>query len=132
MAPTLTVGPQKYAHVSKVIIKTTNIYRILESQLFGILLGRIQDDVVIVEDVYFPAEQEPGSNYIDPMLLEDYSHIWDYLNLQEVGLLYHSNDITGMGLMLSSLFQERYLGMEGGHSFSKFVTMRLQRKDMLS
>ena len=91
MAPTLTVGTQKYAHVSRVIIKTTSIYRIMDAKVFGILLGRVKDDVVIVEDVYFPAEQEAGSCYINPDLLADHSHIWDYLNLQEVGLLYHSN-----------------------------------------
>jgi hypothetical protein len=55
MAPTLTVGTQKYAHVSRVIIKTTSIYRIMDAKVFGILLGRVKDDVVIVEDVYFPA-----------------------------------------------------------------------------
>lgn len=91
MAPTLTVGTQKYAHVFRVVIKTTSIYRIMDARVFGILLGRVIDDVVIIEDVYFPAEQEAGSCYINPDLLADHSHIWDYLNLQEVGLLYHSN-----------------------------------------
>ena len=57
MAPTLTVAPQKYTHVSKVIIKTTSIYRIVESKIFGILLGTTKDDEVTVWDVYFPAEQ---------------------------------------------------------------------------
>ena len=57
MAPTLTIGPQKYSHVRKVIIKTTSVYRVADSQLFGILLGRVKDDVVEVEDVYFPSEQ---------------------------------------------------------------------------
>lgn len=57
MAPTLTIASQKYTHVSKVIIKTTAIYRIADAKLFGILLGRIKDDIVVVEDIYFPAEQ---------------------------------------------------------------------------
>lgn len=125
MAPTLTVAPQKYTHVSKVIIKTTSIYRIVDAKIFGILLGTTQEDVVTVWDVYFPAEQEPGSQYINPELIEDFSHIWEYLNLRVVGLLYHSNDITGLGLMISSLFQETYREMEEGHQTSKFITMRL-------
>jgi hypothetical protein len=48
MAPTLTVAPQKYAHVSRVIIKTTAIYRIVDAKVFGILLGRIFNDVIVV------------------------------------------------------------------------------------
>lgn len=127
MAPTLTIAPQKYTHVSKVVIRTTSIYRIVDAKMFGILLGRVKEDVVTIEDVYFPAEQEPGSEYINPDMLEDNRHIWDYMNLREVGLLYHSNEITGLGLMISSLFQERYLEFEGDHQFSKFITMRLHR-----
>jgi hypothetical protein len=48
MAPTLTVATQKYAHVSKVVIKTTAIYRIVDAKVFGILLGRVYNDVVVV------------------------------------------------------------------------------------
>ena len=125
MAPTLTVGLQKYAHVRKVVIKTTAVYRVADSGLFGILLGRVKNDVVEVEDVYFPGEQEAKSGYINLDFMEDKSYIWDYLNLSEVGLLYHSDTISGLGLMLSSLFQDRYLAMEGGHQVSKFITMRL-------
>ena len=54
MAPTLTIGQQKYAHVRRVVIKTTAVYRVAESKLFGILLGRIKEDIIEVEDVYFP------------------------------------------------------------------------------
>lgn len=55
MAPTLTIAPQKYTHVSKVVIRTTSIYRIVDAKMFGILLGRVKEDVVTIEDVYFPA-----------------------------------------------------------------------------
>lgn len=48
MAPTVTVSPQSYAHVSQVIIKTMAVNQIAESKLFGILLGHYQDDVAIV------------------------------------------------------------------------------------
>jgi hypothetical protein len=48
MAPTITISSQKYAHVSRVVIKTTSIYRITDSNMFGILLGRVHNDVVIV------------------------------------------------------------------------------------
>ena len=75
--------------------------------------------------MYFPGEQEVKSGYINLDFIEDKSYLWDYLNLSEVGLLYHSDAISGLGLMLSSLFQERYLTMEGGHQVSKFITMRL-------
>jgi hypothetical protein len=131
MAPTLTVAPQKYTHVSKVIIETTSIYRIVDANIFGILLGTVKEDIVTIWDVYFPSEQERGSSYINPELIEDYSHIWEYLNLRVVGLLYHSNDITGLGLMISSLFQEKYMEFEEGHQISKFITMRLQRKSIV-
>jgi hypothetical protein len=39
MAPTLTIGKQIYTHVDKVIIKTTSVYKIIDANLFGILLG---------------------------------------------------------------------------------------------
>lgn len=53
--------------------------------------------------------------------------LFGFFNLREVGLLYSSGEITGLSLMLSSLFQERYMSMEGDHQISKFITMRLQR-----
>ena len=58
MAPTLTVQKQKYSHVRRVVVRTTAVYRVAESGLFGVLLGRVEDDLVIVEDVYFPGEQQ--------------------------------------------------------------------------
>lgn len=57
MAPTITVLPQRYAHVGRVVIKTTSVYRIADANMFGILLGQVVDDTVIIEDVYFPEEQ---------------------------------------------------------------------------
>jgi hypothetical protein len=41
MAPTITVSPQKYAHVSKVVIKTSIINGVADAGLFGILLGSV-------------------------------------------------------------------------------------------
>lgn len=127
MAPTLTVGTQKYAHVGRVVVRTTAVYRIVEANLFGILLGQVINDTVFIDDVYFPEEQQPGLAYINPQVLEDHRNIWEYLNLREVGLLYHSNHLSGLGLTISSLFQEQHLEYEGGHQLSKFITMRLQR-----
>lgn len=69
MAPTLTIASQKYTHVSKVVIRTTSIYRIVDAKMFGILLGRVKDDIVTIEDIYFPADQERGSEYINPEML---------------------------------------------------------------
>ena len=40
------------------------------------------------------------------------SYIWEYLNLEEVGLLCRSAAITGLGLMISSLFQEKHVRFE--------------------
>ncbi len=75
MAPTLTVATQKYAHVSKVVIKTTAIYRIVDAKVFGILLGRVYNDVVVVQNVYFP-QQQPGSFFINPESIANRSYIW--------------------------------------------------------
>jgi hypothetical protein len=61
MAPTITIEKQPYSHVHKVIILTTSIYRIIEANLFGILLGREKDGIVYVEDMFFPEEQIPKS-----------------------------------------------------------------------
>lgn len=96
--------------------------------MFGILLGRIVDDVVYVENVYFPEEQEKGSAYINPESIQNYNYILEHFNLQEVGLLYSSEEITGLSLMISSMFQEKYLTFEQNHQISKFITMRLQSK----
>jgi hypothetical protein len=57
MAPVLTVGKQKYSHVSKVIIQTTSIYRIIDSNLYAVLLGYTKEDIVYVQDLFFPSEQ---------------------------------------------------------------------------
>jgi hypothetical protein len=54
MPPTLTISPQSYSHVSKIIIKTNSIYKVLDENVFGILLGHYENDVVYIEDVYFP------------------------------------------------------------------------------
>ena len=54
MAPTITIQKQPYSHVSKVIIKTTSVHRIIDANLFGILLGTEKDGIVYVEDVFFP------------------------------------------------------------------------------
>lgn len=58
MAPTVTISGQKYAHISRVILKTKEVFRIVESKLIGILLGRVIEDVVYIENVYFPELQE--------------------------------------------------------------------------
>lgn len=39
MAPTLTIQKQPYSHVKKVVIRTTSVHRIIDANLFGILLG---------------------------------------------------------------------------------------------
>jgi hypothetical protein len=39
------------------------------------------------------------------------SYLFDYFNLQEIGLLYCSPHITGLDLMLSSLFQSEWMGV---------------------
>ena len=54
MAPTLTITQQGYSHISRAIIRTNSIYNVLDGNMFGILLGRYEKDVVIIEEVYFP------------------------------------------------------------------------------
>jgi hypothetical protein len=54
MPPTITVAPQKYAHLSRVVVRTKEVYRVVDTKCVGVLLGRILDDVVFVENVYFP------------------------------------------------------------------------------
>lgn len=39
MAPTVTIQKQPYSHVKKVVIRTTSVHRIIDANLFGILLG---------------------------------------------------------------------------------------------
>jgi hypothetical protein len=39
----------------------------------GILLGTEKDGIIFVEDVYFPEDQEPNSNYLSPDSIEQYS-----------------------------------------------------------
>lgn len=39
------------------------------------------------------------------------SYLFGYFNLQEIGLLYCSPRITGLDLMLSSLFQSEWMGV---------------------
>lgn len=109
MAPTLTVAPQKYAHISRVIVRTREVYRVVDAKCVGILLGRIIDDVAYVENVYFPEEQAPGANYINPESLIERSYLFGYFNLQEIGILYCSPHISGLELMMSSLFQGQWM-----------------------
>jgi hypothetical protein len=39
MAPTITIQKQIYAHVTKVKIQTLAVLKLVETKLFGILLG---------------------------------------------------------------------------------------------
>ncbi len=39
MAPTMTISKQPFSHVRKVVIKTTSVHRIIEANMYGILLG---------------------------------------------------------------------------------------------
>ena len=57
MAPTISIGKQIYTHVQKVIIRTTAIYKITESNLIGILLGREENGTLYVENLFFPEGQ---------------------------------------------------------------------------
>jgi hypothetical protein len=93
----------------------------------GILLGRVIDDVSYIENVYFPEEQEPGANYINPHTLKDRAYLFNYFNLREIGILYSSSEISGLNLMMSSLFQDKFTEFEEEQPISKFITMRLQR-----
>lgn len=54
MPPTITVAPQSYAHLSRVAVRTKEVYRVVDTKCVGVLLGRILDDVAYVENVYFP------------------------------------------------------------------------------
>lgn len=54
MAPTITVQKQPYSHVTKVIIRTTSVHKIIDANLFGILLGFEKEGIVYVEDIFFP------------------------------------------------------------------------------
>lgn len=78
MPPTISLTKQSYTHVNKVIISTSSIYRIVDTDLFGILLGFEKEGIVYVEDVYFPAEQIPKSSFIDPSILGQYADIFEY------------------------------------------------------
>jgi hypothetical protein len=40
MVPTITIKKQPYSHIKKIIIKTSSIERIIDANLFGILLGQ--------------------------------------------------------------------------------------------
>ena len=125
MAPTVTLSKQPYCHVKKVIIRTQSIYRIVDANMFGILLGSVKDDIVYVDDVYFPDGQIPKSGYLDPGILGSYIDIFEFFGLREVGLIYSSPFIDGMGLMLSAMFQEQMKKLYRGHHISQFITMRL-------
>ena len=49
MAPTVTIGPQRYSHVNRVIIRTKDVlYTIVDSKHIGILLGHVIDETVYV------------------------------------------------------------------------------------
>jgi hypothetical protein len=39
MAPTISIIKQPYCHVKKVIIRATSVHKIIDANLFGILLG---------------------------------------------------------------------------------------------
>ena len=91
------------------------------------LLGRVGEDEVVVENVYFPEEQAPGGTYLSPDVLGRRSYLFNYFNLQEVGIIYSSPRVTGLELMLSSLFQGEWMGEEEGQPVPKGLTMRLQR-----
>ena len=78
MAPTISLTKQSYVHVKKVIICTSSIHRIVDTNLFGILLGYEKDGIVFVEDVYFPPGQIPKSGFLDPQILGKYVEIFDY------------------------------------------------------
>jgi hypothetical protein len=127
MPPTLTVAAQKYAHLSRVVVRTREVYRVVESRCVGVLLGRIVDDVAFVENVYFPEDQAPGGNYLNTSALGVRSYLFGYFNLREIGLLYCSPRISGLDLMLSSLFQGEWMGLEEGEPVPQGITMRLQR-----
>lgn len=109
MAPTLTVAPQRYAHLSRVVVRTREVYRVVDAKCIGVLLGRVVEDVAYIENVYFPEEQTPGDNYINPNSLPDRAYLFGYFNLKEIGLLYCSPRINGLELMLSSLFQGQWM-----------------------
>lgn len=82
MAPTLTLAKQSYSHAQKVVIRTQAIYRIVDADIFGILLGSVKDDIVYVDDVYFPDEQIPKSGYLDPFILASYVEVFEYFGLR--------------------------------------------------
>lgn len=42
MAPTISIIKQPYSHVQKVVIRSTSVHRIIDANLFGILLGYIK------------------------------------------------------------------------------------------
>lgn len=91
MAPTISLMKQPYSHVSKVIIRTTSVHRILDANLFGILLGVEKDGIVYVDDVYFPEEQEPKGQYLSPDILSKYNDIFAAIGYSQVGLIYSSS-----------------------------------------
>lgn len=39
MAPTISIINQPYTHMPKVIIRATSVHKIIDANLFGILLG---------------------------------------------------------------------------------------------
>jgi hypothetical protein len=80
-----------------------------------------------VENVYFPEDQSSGGNYLSPTVVGTRGYLFNYFNLQEVGLLYCSPRISGLELMLSSLFQGEWMGEEEGQPIPQAITMRLQR-----
>ena len=76
MAPTITVGKQKYTHVSRVVIRTTAVYKIIEARHFGILLGYEKDDIIYIENVYFPEEQEPNGNFLSTEVIGNHRAVF--------------------------------------------------------
>ena len=49
MAPTVTIGPQRYSHANRVIIRTKDIlYTIVDSKHIGILYGHVTDETIYV------------------------------------------------------------------------------------
>lgn len=57
MPPTVSIYKQPYTHIKNVVVRTTAIYKITETNLFGILLGSKEDNITYIDDVYFPRQQ---------------------------------------------------------------------------
>ena len=53
-------------------------------------------------------------------------YLWDVVGLEEIGIVYEG-EMNPMGLMLASIFQEKYSRVEEGHQISRFFSMRLTR-----